>query len=72
MVGVVLAQYAISLGSVSVVNALNGFQYALVIVFVAILSKWRPKIFREEYTRGEIFSEILAVVLIAVGLALLL
>ena len=71
VVGVVLVQYAIALGSVSVVNALNGFQYALVIILVAFFSKFRPRILKEEYTRGEIASEILAVALIAVGLMLL-
>ncbi len=70
--GVVLVQYAIALGSVVIVNALLGVQYALLIILVAALSKFYPKIFKEEYTRGEIFQELSAVVLIAAGLIFLL
>jgi len=72
VVGMVLVQYAISLGSVSVINALVGFQYGFLVVLVALLSKFKPKFFREDYTFVEIIQEILAVILIGIGLVLLI
>lgn len=72
VVGVVLIQFAISQGSVSLVNALHGLQYGVLIVLVAVLSKFFPKVFHEDYAPGEIFQEGIAVALIAIGLGLLL
>jgi len=70
-VGVVVVQYAVAIGSVSLVNALNGLEYALLIILVLLLSKFWPKKFKEYYTVGEIILETLAVVVIAAGLILL-
>lgn len=72
VVGTVLLQYAMALGSVSLVNALAGAQYAMLIVFVAIISKFRPKILKEKYTRKEIIRKVVAVAIISFGLVLLL
>ncbi len=72
VIGVVLIQVAVSQGSVSLVNALNGLQYGILIILVALFSKFFPKMFREDYATGEILQEAIAVVLIAVGLGLLL
>lgn len=72
VVGVVLVQYAIALGSVSLVNALGGAQFAILIILVAVLSKFLPRFFKEKYARGELIQEGLAVAVIAFGLALLL
>lgn len=69
---VLFIQYAISLGSVSVVNALSGVQYACLIILVFLLSRFRPKIFKEFYTRGEIVQEASAIIFIAIGLGLIL
>ncbi len=70
--GVILIQYAIALGSVSLVNALAGAQYALLVIFAALLSKFWPRVLKETYTRKEIFQEAAAVALIGLGLVLLL
>ncbi len=72
LVGAILVQYATALGSVSLVNALAGAQYALLIIFVALLSKFWPRVLKETYTRKEILQEILAVAIISFGLVLLL
>ena len=72
LAGVVLVQYAAALGSVSLVNALAGTQYALIIIFVALLSKFWPRVLKEAYTRKEILQEIAAVLVISLGLTLLL
>lgn len=70
--GVILVQYAVSLGSVTVVNALAGIQYGFLVILIAALSKFAPGVFRETYATGEIIQEIAAVALIAFGLGLLL
>ena len=67
--GIVLFQYAVALGSVTIVNALAGVQYALLIILIAVLSRFYPGLFRESYTRGEMRREIISVIIIAAGLA---
>ncbi len=71
VVGVVLIQYAIAIGSVSLVNALGGLQYGFLIILVLLLSKFWPKKFKEDYATGEILQELLSVVIIVFGLILL-
>ncbi|PIT88348.1 MAG: hypothetical protein COU29_00970 [Candidatus Magasanikbacteria bacterium CG10_big_fil_rev_8_21_14_0_10_36_32] len=71
VIGLILVQYASSLGSVTIVYALAGFQYALLIILVGLLSKFYSKFFKEKYSRWEIIQEIIAVLIIVVGLALL-
>ncbi len=68
---VVIIQYAMAIGSVSLVNALNGLEFAILIVIVLLLSKFWPNKFKEDYTTWEIVSESIAVVVIAAGLILL-
>ncbi len=72
LVGVILVQYATALGSVSLVNALAGVQYALIIIFAALLSKFWPRVLKEIYTRKEILQETAAVIIIGIGLVLLM
>lgn len=67
-----LTQYAVSIGSVTIVNALTGLQYAVLVILVGVLSRFRPQVFKEVYAPGEVLQETLAVILIAAGLALLL
>ncbi len=69
--GVVLIQYAFAIGSVSLVNALAGVQYALLIILIALLSKFYPKLFRENYTGIEIFQEAASVIIIGIGLSIM-
>lgn len=69
---VVSIQYAVSTGSVAMVNALTGFQYALLALFVALLSRFFPKMFKENYAPGEAKQEGLAILIIGLGLYLLL
>ena len=72
VVAVVLIQYAIAVGSVTLVNALAGVQYAFLVVVVGLLSAFSPRLFKEEYRRGEMAQEAFAVFIIGVGLALLI
>lgn len=69
--GVVIIQYAIAIGSVSLVNALVGLEYAILIILILMLSKFWPKIFKEDYEKGEITLELISVSLISIGLVLL-
>ncbi len=71
-IGAILIQYAMSLGSVSLVNALAGVQYVLLLVIVAGISRWRPQILHETFTKQEIMHKAAAVVCIAIGLLFLL
>jgi len=70
-VGFVLQSFAISLASVSLVNALQGAQYFFVIAFVAIAAKFKPDLLGEKITKGIIVEKLTAVVIIITGIALL-
>lgn len=72
VIAATLLQYATALGSVSLVNALAGVQYALLIVFVAIISRFFPTIIKETFTKKEIIQKSAAVIIIGIGLFLLL
>lgn len=65
-----LQNYAISLGSVSVVNALQGTQYAFLFILATIVSIWFPQLFREELDRFALGQKIAGIVLISIGVAL--
>lgn len=67
---VLLIQYAIAIGSVIIVNALAGIQFAFLIIVIVLLTKFVPRLFKEKFVSGELKSEFLAVAVIAVGLAL--
>jgi drug/metabolite transporter (DMT)-like permease len=66
-----LQQYAIFLGSVALVNAVSGVQYAVVFILVVILSKTAPKLLKEKLTREVVIQKVLAIVIIAAGLYLI-
>ena len=72
VIAATLLQYATALGSVSLVNALGGAQYALLIIFVAIISRFFPQIIKETFTKKEIIQKAVSVIIIGVGLVLLL
>ncbi|MCX6782313.1 MAG: EamA family transporter [Candidatus Magasanikbacteria bacterium] len=71
VIGLTLVQYAVALGSATLVYALAGVQYAILVIAVALLSKFHSKLYRETYEKGELIQEVLAVIFIAGGLALL-
>lgn len=69
--GFVLVNYAISLASVSLVNAMQGAQYAFLLILVAFLSRRFPKILSEKLSRGVLAQKVAAIVLISVGIGLI-
>lgn len=67
---VMLTQYAISLSSVTVVNALSGLQYALMFVIIAIMSRQKSKFLKEKFTWLETTAQVIGLILIIIGLYL--
>jgi len=66
--GFVLQNYAIFLGSVVLVNALQGFQYALILIISALLSLFAPKLLNEKFSKRIIIQKSAAVFLIMIGI----
>lgn len=64
-------QWAVSLGSVFVVNALQGIQYIFVLGLTSLLTKWRPDILREDNRGGVLWKKILWSLLLATGVFLI-
>lgn len=63
-------QHAIALGSVAIVNALAGLQYALMFVGILAFNAWRPGFFREYVSRRELWLESAALLLVMLGVYL--
>lgn len=66
-----LQNYAIAIGSVTIVNAMQGTQYALLLLLTVILSLYHPKILKEKISTGILAQKVFAIVLITTGLILL-
>lgn len=67
IVAVVFIQYAAALGSVSLVQAMSGLQYALMFAGVYILTTFFPKIFKEYLTLRELAIQLVGLVLVILG-----
>jgi len=63
--------YAISIGNVTLVNALEGVKYVLLLVMTAILTRWFPSVIREQTSPLVMIQKIFAVVLIFIGIFLI-
>jgi len=69
--GYVLVNYAISLGSVSLVNAMQGVQYGFLLLMALVLSRKFPNIMSEKITSKVLFQKIFAILLISAGIVLI-
>jgi hypothetical protein len=67
-IGFVLQSYAVFLGSVALVNALQGVQYALLLIISAGLALLAPKLLKETFSWRIVLQKLLAVLVIALGL----
>ncbi|MCH8748612.1 phage portal protein, partial [Patescibacteria group bacterium] len=67
----ILQNYAISLGSVTVVNALQGTQYLVLLILAVAVTRFAPRLFREELSRVVLWQKVSGIVLIGLGLVLL-
>lgn len=67
----ILLNWAISLGNVAIINALQGVQFLFLILLVLIISKKFPKILEEEMGGGVMFQKVMGVILVSLGLYVL-
>lgn len=67
----ILINYAIYLGSVVLVSALEGTRYAFVFLIATALSMKYPAIFEEKISMSVIIQKIIAILLISLGFAVL-
>lgn len=70
IVAVVAIQYAASIGSVTLVQALSGVQFVLMFFLILLFTKLTPKFFKEEFTRRELIVQSIALVIVGIGSAL--
>lgn len=70
-VGGLLNSYAITLASVTLVNALQGIQYVFLLGLAAVVSFRWPQLFHDEFSGEVLTRKVAGCVLIAAGLALL-
>ena len=68
--GVILIQYASSIGNTTSVFAISGIQYAIMFVMILLLTKFIPSKFKEDFTKKEIIVQSVAIVLVIIGSAL--
>ena len=69
--GSLFVSLAVSRGNVSLVNALQGSEYAFLFLLTILLAKKWPAILREKFNGGIIAQKISAIIIIWVGLALI-
>jgi drug/metabolite transporter (DMT)-like permease len=67
----IMLNWAISLGNVALINALQGTQYIFLLIIVLFLSTRFPKIMREETGGGVLFQKVIGAALVAIGLYML-
>lgn len=68
----IMLNWAISMGNVALINALQGTQYIFLILIVIFLSTRYPKILREELGGGVLLQKMIGVTLISLGLYMLI
>lgn len=66
--GFILQNYAIFLGSVVLVNALQGVQYALLLLISTVLAIWAPHFLKEDFSWRRTLHKAVAVIAIFIGL----
>lgn len=68
MVALLLQNYAISVGSVTVVNALQGTQYLVLLGVALLVSRSWPKVLQEELHRVALWQKVGGITLVSSGL----
>lgn len=66
-----LQSYAISLGSVSIVNALQGVQFVIVFLLAMLFSTTFPKIFTEDMGASAILQKTVGIICMSIGITLI-
>jgi drug/metabolite transporter (DMT)-like permease len=70
LIGLLLLMYAISLGPVSLINALENSQSAFTLAYAVVLAHFKPHLIKEDISKGVILSKIIGVFCIIVGASL--
>lgn len=70
-VGGFLQKYAIKLGSVAVVNSLQGVQFAFLLILTTFFSIYYPKVLKERIDQATITLKLSAIAAISIGLFLI-
>jgi drug/metabolite transporter (DMT)-like permease len=66
--GFILQNYAIFLGSVALVNAFQGVQYAILLIISSVLAVLSPKLLKETFSWRVFLQKLVAVLIIGLGL----
>jgi len=66
-----LLNYAIAIGNITLVNALEGVKYLFILILALVVTRQLPEVFAEEISPGILFQKVIAISSIAVGLFLL-
>ncbi len=66
----ILFNYAIALGSVTLINALVAFQYVLILALAVLFAQWYPRIFEEKLYFWDWAQKLGAIVIIGIGIYL--
>ncbi len=69
--GSVLQNYAISLGPVALINALQGVQYAFLLLMGFLITIWKPRLLKENIGPAAIALKVAAIALVSLGLYLI-
>lgn len=69
---VILFQYAIKLGSVTIVTALQGLQYFFLLILTVILSKKFPQVLKETVSPSIVKKKLLYCLILIIGVILIL
>ena len=72
VIAFIFLNYAISLGNVALINAVQGVQYVFLLFIILVLSEKYPKILKEEMGRTVLIQKFMGVLLVGVGLYLLI
>ncbi len=68
----IMLNWAVSLGNVAMINALQGTQYVFLFLLILFLSAKYPKIIKEEMGGGVLLQKIIGVMLVSTGLYMLI
>lgn len=71
-VSFLLVAFAISLGPVTVINALQGVQYAVLFIIILLLAKKYPYFLDEPLKRPIVIQKTIAILILIIGLALVI
>jgi uncharacterized membrane protein len=67
----IMLNWAISLGPVAMINALQGTQYVFLFLLVLFLSSKYPKVVKEEWGGGVLMQKVIGMSLVMLGLYML-